>query len=176
MLTHGLFIIGLPDETPGQLRETVHLYFRAHPHAAALGFFTAYPATPLYRELLAQGRLTPKTLEEMGGPVAERQHLSQNYSHIPPKDLLVVANFVHWQTMFGKKHRTPGIKTNPIAKVGLHNLLGFLRAAPGPRTLLQAAREAVKFVCAAAWYAHAYPSIRRKYDLDARNFDRTIWD
>jgi len=176
ILTKANFIIGLPDETPEQLRETVRLYFRARPHAAALGFFTAYPATPLYRELLAQGRLSARPIEEMGGPVAERQNLSQNFSRIPRKDLLVVANFIHWQTIAGKKYKPPGVRVNSIAKVGISNLLGFLRAYPGPKTLLQAAWEGAKFVCAAAWYAHAYPSIRKKYDLDAKNFGRTHWD
>jgi len=175
ILTKANFIIGLPDETPQQLRETVRLYFRTHPHAAALGFFTAYPATPLYRSLLAQNRLTPKTLEEMGGPVAERQKLTQNFSCIPRKDLIVVASFVHWHTIFGKKRKVHGTKTNSIANVGLNNLLGFVRAYPSPTTLLQAGWEAIKFVCTTAWYAHAYPSIRKKYDLTAKNFGRTDW-
>lgn len=171
------FMIGLPDETPEQLRETVRLYFRTHPDMITMSYYTPIPGSQLYRALEASGRMPPrkKTLEGIRLQTMEFQHLAQNFSDVPAKDLQVIMQFVYWQTVFGKKQKTPGFDWGSNLKMLIINLLHYLRCA-GLRGLARGVWEAGKLFCNVAWYAHAYPSIRKKYDLYAKNFGRTDWD
>jgi len=178
ILSMALFILGLPDETPEQMRETVRLYLRLHPDAVSPSFFTPIHGSQLYRELEGSGSLdTPKTLEAMERKSIgmELQHLTQNFSRIPNKDLQVIQKFILWQFVFRKKQKITGVKRSPILAVAVHNLLSYLRNT-GLRNLARGIWESAKLFCAVAWYAHAYPSIRKKYDLYAKNFGRTDWD
>jgi len=177
IMTLANIMIGLPDETSEQLRDTVRLYFRAHPHVVSTALFTAIPGTQIYRSLEADGRISPikKTLDEIGKAAKERQHLTKNYSKVPDKDLLVVMHYFHWQVVFGKKVKVQGMKQESMINWGIVNMLGLLRSV-GVSGIARWFWESVKLFCTVAWYAHAYPSIRKKYDLSAKNFGRTDWD
>ena len=176
ILTYGFFIIGLPDETPEQVRETVHLYLRTQPDLGSMAFYVPIPGTQLCQELEAAGRLElPKTLEAMVHPAMARQSMLQNYSRIPDKDLRVILNFFYWRMAFKKKRKVPGVKRSPILVMEVKNLLAYLRNE-GPRGLARGLWNSAKYFCTVAWYAHAYPSIRRKYDLASKNFGRADWD
>jgi len=170
------FIIGLPDETPEQAQETVRLYFRINADMVAVSFYTPIPGTQLYQAQVAAGQLQPqKTLEGYARKAMERQTLDQNYSHIPPKDLQVILNFVSWQTVFRKKRKIPGLKRDSFVKMGIINLRGYLHGV-GLSGLIRGFWQSAKLFCTVAWYAHAYPAIRKKYDLTAKNFGRMDWD
>ena len=176
IMTQGQFIIALPDETPEQVRETVRLCFRTQPDMFSLAFFVPIPGTQLCRELEAAGKLTlPKTLEDRVGSAMERQLLRQNFSFIPDKGLQVIQKCFHWWLVFRKKRRIPGVKRSSFLEIGLENLLVNLRRT-GLCGLARNLWESGKLFCSVAWYAHAYPSIRKKYDLYAKNFGRTNWD
>ena len=176
ILTMANFIVGLPDETPEQVRETIRLFFRIHADVVSTTFYTPIPGSQLYKTLVDSGRLIPKkTLEEMECNPMEWQTLSQNFSRIPDKELQVIKNFNHWQVVFGRKQKTTGFKRDSVLKTGVSNLLAYLRSV-GLRGLARGFWESARLFCTVAWYAHAYPAIRKKYDLYARNFGRTDWD
>jgi len=176
IMTQGQFIIALPDETPEQVRKTIHLCFRTQPDMFSLAFFVPIPGTQLCRELEAAGKLTlPKTLESREGSAMERQQLRQNFSRIPDKDLLVIQKNFHWWLVFKRKKKIPGVKRSSFLEIGVGNMLTNLRRG-GLRGLVRGLWESGKLFCTEAWYSHAYPSIRKKYDLYAKNFGRTDWD
>ena len=168
-------ILALPDETPEQVRETVRLYFRTQPDIVRLPYFSPIPGTQLYRSLVEAGRLrAPKTLEDMGTQILGWDSLTVNFSRVPDKDLRVIKKYMHWQMVFGKKRKIPQAKRSRSLKMAFDNLRIYLRCA-GLRGLARGLWDAAKFVCGVAWYANAYPSIRKKYDLYAKNLGRTDW-
>ena len=166
--TNAYFMLGLPDETPEQLRETVRLYFRTQPNWGVWFLYWPIPGSQLYRELEAAGRISvPTTLEAAAAHnTLTDQDLAKNYSRIPDKDLQVVQNFVNWQTVFRQRG---------YVKIAVSLLLSNLRRI-GLRGLARELWVSAKLLCTVAWYAHAYPSIRKKYDLYAKNYGRTDWD
>ena len=170
------FIIGFPDETPEQVRETVRLYFRTRPEKPSVNFYEPIPGTQLYRALEAAGHPLPKiTVDGTKSKIMPRYVLDQNYSRVPNRDLKVIMNFICWEMVFGKKHEAPDARRKPLAKMAISHLRDNLRAM-GPGGLTRGLWESAKYICTVAWYAHAYPSIRKKYDLYAKNFGRTDWD
>jgi len=174
--TWGLFIVGLPDETPEQVRETVRLCLRLHMDVVDINFFTPIPGSQLYRELVAVGRLNPsKTLEGMEHNAMEHQHLYDNYSCIPDKELQVIQKFFLWDLVFGKKKKAAGTKRFVSTSTAIMNMLHYFRNV-GLRGLVRGLWESAKLFFTVAWYAHAYPSIRKKYGLYAKNYGRTDWD
>jgi len=176
IFTHGLFMIGLPDETPEQVRETVRLYLRLHPDEMGITFYTPIPGSQLYQELVASGRLMPpKTLEAIKHHSMPRLSLTQNFSRIPGKHLQVIQKFILWQLVFGKKPKIPGVKRSSVFLIGIQNLFCSLRNI-GLRGLVYGLWEAARLFFTVAWYANAYPSIRKEYDLSTKNFGRTDWD
>jgi len=94
---------------------------------------------------------------------------------LPDKELQVIMNFFNWQMVFRKKRKIPGVKRPSIFVMEVKNLLDYLRRG-GLRGLVRGLWESGKLFCTVAWYAQAYPSIRKKYDLYAKNFGRTDWD
>ena len=176
ILAHGLFIIGLPDETPEQLRETLRLYFRVQPDSVGMTFYKPVPGSQLYRTLVEAGRLhAPDTLKAMNHGAMPRHHMTQNFSRVPDKDLQVIQKFTLWRLVFGKKQKLAGFVRPSLILVGTKNLLSYLRNV-GLRGLARGVWDAVKLFCTVAWYSHAYPAIRKKYDLYAINFGRTEWE
>jgi len=170
------FIIGFPGETPGQVRETVRLYFRLQPDSTGLCLYLPIPGSQLYRELEASGQLRPKkTLEAYGASPIGWNRETENFSRVPTKELRVILHYINWQMAFQKKRYRPGFKRDSPLKLALSNLLAYLRCA-GPRGFAHGLWNAAAFFLAVAWDAHAYPAIRKKYDLYAKNFGRTDWD
>ena len=175
ILTIAAFIIGLPDETTEQLRETIHLYFRTSPELVLLYYYSPAPGSELYRELVSSGRLTPgSTLAAMERETMEYHELAYNFSHIPTKDLRVIHAFINWQLVFGKKLKIKGFKQIPMPVSALVNLFSYLISV-GLRGLVRAIWQSAAFFFSIAWYAHAYPAIRKKYDLYAKNHGRMDW-
>jgi len=62
---HGLvvfasFIFGFPDETRETVRQTIEFAKRIDLHYAQFSIMTPYPGTPLYKELMASGKIKPE--------------------------------------------------------------------------------------------------------------------
>jgi len=165
-----VFILGLPGETPEQLRETIRLYFRLRPVLTHWSHYLPILGSQLYRTLEADGKISaPTTLETIAQPKIIFQVSANNYSQIPDRELRVVQCFVQWLLLFGKKHGDLDIKT------AIRREFINLRSV-GLRGLTRGLWNAAKLFCSVVWHVHAYPSIRKKYDLYAENFGRTEWN
>jgi len=176
LLTLGQFILGLPDETPEQLCETIRLYFRLRPDAnSSFNLYMPIPGSQLCRELEADGRLQPpQSLEAMKRYALSSRYLTYNFSRVPDRELRVVHSFLNWQSAFGQKRQAGKQALREILGM-LRGLLGSFRNA-GPGDLVRGLWESARLLCSVAWYAHAYPSIRKKYGLYAKNLGRTQWE
>ncbi len=56
------FMVGLPTETPGDIKMTIDLMWRLKPNYATFSIYTPYPGTELYEVLLKEGIIT-KSME-----------------------------------------------------------------------------------------------------------------
>ena len=157
------FIIGYPDETESQLRETVALVQALSANLTPVYHFTPLPGTELYQIVTQQGRYkTPKTLRELSRVIAT-ESVGQNLSAVPTVDLRVIRSRLHWQS-FASKNAIENQKPFEFAK---DTILSGLRAISqkGPLFFFIDGFKAFGEFVYVFWYAHFYPNIRKKYGL-----------
>jgi len=163
---HCGIVIGLPDETEAQLRDSVQLMLRLNPNSVQASPFLPTPGSQLWDELLDGGRLTPpQTLREWAGIVPHTGSIYVNFSNIPARDLRVVQSFFFWRGFLRKNSQTSTSRRGFALETIVNSLRHIFR---------QGFFNMVKYVCSSgklfltiAWYANAYPDIRRKYGLEA---------
>ena len=157
------FIIGYPDETVEQLRETVQMVQALCANLTPVYHFTPLPGTELYNEVVADGRYRiPKTLKELSRVIAT-ESVGQNLSAVPSVDLRVIRSRLHWQS-FANKNAIEDQKPFEFAK---DTILSGLRAISqkGPVFFLIDGFKAFYEFSYVFWFAHCYPGIRKKYGL-----------
>jgi len=164
--SHCGIIIGLPDETVEQLRETVQLVQRLDVNLIQVCIFFPIPGSEFSNDLAENGRLTlPQTLREWQS-IAPQIGLFANFSNVPTRDLQVVQSFFYWHSFF-RKEFTKGIPRYDMAKntivISLRHILrqGFFN-------MVKYVFSSGKLFLTVAWYANAYPGIRKKYGLHAK--------
>lgn len=160
-------IIGFPDETEEQLKDSVRLINSIKASLVPVYHFTPLPGTELYKEVVESGAYhPPKTIKEMSEIVAT-ESLGQNLSQVPDRDLKVIRSWYNWKA-FSSKQAIISKKKFEFAfdaiASGIHAI-----SLKGPVSFLINGAAAFKeFVCT-FWYAHAYPDIIKKYALDVEN-------
>lgn len=160
------FIIGLPDETEDQLRETVRLMLRLETNFINTLMFYPIPGSALYNDLVKSGRLVPPGALQGLGAFSLFQQRSANYSNIPLRDLHVVQSFFHWRGFFGK-NRLPGKKQHEFARKTIATALRQITKL-GFWPMCKYVYSSAKIFFKIAWYRFAYPGIRKKYGLSKK--------
>ena len=160
------FIIGLPDETEDQLRDTARLMLRLETNFINTLMFYPIPGSALYNELVESGRLVPPGALQGLGAFSLFQQMSANYSNVPLRDLYVVQSFFHWRGFFGK-NRLPGAKQHEFARKTIVSSLRQITKL-GFLPMCKYAFSSVKMFLSIAWYRFAYPGIRKKYGLTTK--------
>lgn len=64
---HGTFIIGLPNETPETVEETIRFACEVNPHTIQVSIAAPYPGTQLYQQAEAQGWFSDRSLVSNSG-------------------------------------------------------------------------------------------------------------
>jgi len=157
------FIIGFPDETAKQLRDTVELINNINANLTPIYHFTPLPGTELYDEMIKQKRYkAASSLEELAEVVAT-ESVGVNLSSVPTVDLRVIRSWFHWKGFVSKNAYSAG-KTFEFAKQtitsGLHSI-----SLKGPVSFLVNGFAALYEFLYVFWYAHAYTSVKEKYNL-----------
>lgn len=157
------FIIGFPNETVEQLRDTVELIDRVNANLTPIYHFTPLPGTELYEEMVKQKRYNAaSSLEELSEVVAT-ESVGLNLSSVPTKDLRVIRSWFHWKGFANKNAYSKG-KSFEFAKQtilsGLHAI-----SLKGPVTFVVNGFSALYEFLYVYWYAHAYPGVKKKYNL-----------
>lgn len=159
--TFGSFVIGFPDETRTELKETADFALSLNLDAFLFNFFVAIPKTPLGNKLVEDGRINVRSLVESETASQQLQTLSDNYSLVPTKELFVVKSYFDWLT-FTRKKKESGLK-KPFMKKALDTLKHF--AQGNFSDSINNVFNAEKAFLTVVWYSHAYPDINRKYGL-----------
>ena len=158
------FIIGYPGETEDQLRDTVRLINTIHASLIPVYHFTPLPGTEIYDEVVRQGVYKPpKSLRALSRVVAT-ESLGQNLSQAPDRDLKVIRCWYNWKAFTGKNAIRSG-KSFEFAKdtvlSGLHAI-----SQKGALSFFADGFLAMREFLYNVWYAHAYPSVIKKYGLN----------
>lgn len=162
--TIGSFIIGFPNETVEQLRDTVKLLNTVKANLTPVFHFTPIPGTELYDQVVANGTYkAPKTLKAMSKVVAT-ESLGVNLSAVPSVDLRVIRSWYLWKSFSNKgalqEHGAFEFAKETILN-GLHSI-----SLKGPINFFIDGFKALYEFLYIFWYSHAYPKIIKKYDLD----------
>ncbi len=157
------FIIGFPDETVEQLRDTVDLICNINSNLTPIFHFTPLPGTELYNDMVGLNRYKPaKSLEDLSKIVAT-ESIGVNLSCVPSKDLRVIRSWFHWKA-FTSKHAYSTGKSFEFAKQtilsGLHSI-----SLKGPAYFFINGFAALYEFLYVLWHSHAYPDVIRKYNL-----------
>lgn len=157
------FIIGFPDETEEQLKDTVALIDSINANLTPIYHLTPLPGTQIYDQLVSQGRFaSPKDLNVLSKIVAT-ESLGINLSAVPSKDLRVIRSWYHWKGFSNKNAYTSG-KSFEFAKQtiisGLHAI-----SLKGPVSFIVNGFSALYEFIYVVWYSHAYPDVIKKYNL-----------
>ncbi len=157
------FIIGFPDETVEQLRETVELIENVNSNLTPIYHFTPLPGTELYDKIISQNRYKEaKNLEELSRVVAT-ESVGKNLSSVPTRDLRVIRSWYHWKGFTNKNAYTSG-KSFEFAKQvilsGLHSI-----SLKGPIHFFVDGFTALYEFLYVLWYSHMYPAVLKKYGM-----------
>ena len=157
------FMLGFPNETVEQLRDTVALINSVGANLTPIYHFTPLPGTELYDELVAEKRFKgAENLEDLAKVIAT-ESVGTNLSSVPTKDLRVIRSWFHWKGFTNKSAYSKG-NSFEFAKQtiisGLHSI-----SLKGPISFIVNGFSALHEFLYVFWYSHAYPSIIEKYGL-----------
>lgn len=158
------FIIGYPDETEDQLRDTVRMINRCRAGLVTVYHFTPLPGTELYNELIAAKRYEePASLKESGRVVAT-ESLGINFSAVPDKDLRVIRSWYNWRGFSSKN----AVKNGKSFEFALDTIVSGLHSISqkGVISFFVNGFAAFKEFVYVFWYSHAYGDIIKKYGLN----------
>lgn len=158
------FIIGFPDETEEEFRETIDMAMRIATTQRTFFFYMPGPGSELYDELVASGRYKPpKTFRDYTN-IRFFYSPKPNFSKIPSKDLKVVRSYFLWKG-FSRKYFSETSRTYDIAK---KDIVDVLKQFKGHNL-----RFAIQLILISAYefldiyfYAHFFPSIIKKYNIN----------
>ena len=157
------FIIGFPDETVEQLRDTVKLINSVDADLSVVSHLTPLPGTEIYDEVVSQGRYpATKSLEDLAKEVTG-DSIVKNLSTVPTKDLLVIRGWYLWKG-FTKNSSAASGKSFEFAKETVLNGLRSI-SSKGPIFFFVNGFKALHDFLYVFWYSHAYPDIVKKYNL-----------
>ena len=161
--TMASFIVGFPDETEDQLRETTNMINELPLGLTPIFHFTPLPGTEFYDTLVEQGRYDlPKKLEELTHIVAT-ESLGTNYSCVPDKDLKVIKNWYIWKSFTNKTAIHDG-KSFEFARQTIVSGLSTI-AMKGVISFFVNGFAALHEFLYVFYYAHMFPKVREKYGL-----------
>ncbi|MCL2194869.1 MAG: B12-binding domain-containing radical SAM protein [Oscillospiraceae bacterium] len=158
------FIIGFPDETKEQIKKSVQLAQRLESSWCSFVIFFPSCDSALERELIQRGQLQPlQSLRQLSSKRMVYQGVSNNYSQVPTRDLLVVQSHFMWKSFFAKGD-SAGMSRYSIATKSIKTMLRMM-FSKGLLSLFGQVFTAARTFFGFAWYRFAYPKIRREYGL-----------
>lgn len=158
------FIVGLPDETPAQLKQTVDMAKALRSAITFCSFLVPYVGAEYYRNLVSDNRITPvETLSELIKYPTSNEYLPNNYSAIPDRDLKVVRAYLLWWS-FKVKPKSGDTTGFSLSKKAISETFGNLYVR-GIRGVLSETYGVVHMAVSFAFNLFCFPRIKKKYGL-----------
>jgi len=157
------FIIGFPDETPEQIKETITLAKKIPEAMYDFNFYTPLPGSEMCGNLIASGRYKlPETLEELSR-IIPTEKMQTNFSLIPVKELKVIRAYFMWSSFARKTISADSGKYSFTKKTVTNALKGLL--GHGVRNFISSFFLDAQTFLGIVFSLVFNPGIRKKYGL-----------
>lgn len=157
-------IIGFPDETQAELKQTVKYMQELNATAKFVNFMGVLPKSVLYDEMITSGKMEIPQSYMKWEELKWADHLSKNFSCIPDKELLVVWACFSWSVLFVKTPNGVGKKeSRAVFKKAARQMFDIFKS--GTFYSMRLIFIAVKELLQIFYYAKMFPIIRKKYGL-----------
>lgn len=160
----GSFIIGFPDETSKDLKETIDLIKKLDTQLINCNYLAVVPGSEIYKDLIADGRYVEvETLRDFGkrNPL---ESLEYNFSKLPEIDIKVIRAFFMWRSFTAKD--IPNNSSYSFAKKVITDAIKSIRTGDLLSFLLSTLYAATEFI-RIFFYSHFFVSVKKKYGLNA---------
>lgn len=169
--TDDSFIIGFPDEDEDELIETIQMIKNLGCENPSINIYFPQPESEEYYELINSGRYKkPESFKEYQRVSLGNESIV-NFSKIPEKELKVVHYWSLWYSFFKKNASDANVpKDDMIDKniVWVYIKTAFQRLFKyGVLEFAVFSWMNLKQYILVFWYAHAFPHILKKYNLDS---------
>lgn len=165
--TTASFVIGFPDETQEELKQTLDIIDRVHSDVKIVALYGPMPKSEMYNDLVKSHRLSEPASYTEWEELAIIDKIGNNYSKIPARELKVIANFFLLSIIAGGKTDKETKQASTVWSKRLIGLVfdimkrGNIRAV---YILFLSAKEFFEMI----FYATMFPKIRKKYGLTFR--------
>lgn len=158
------FIVGLPDETVEQLKQTVTMAKSLTSAVTFCSFLVPYVAAEYYNKLIAKNQIVPaENLSELINYPTSNEYLPNNYSAIPDRDLKVVRAYLLWWSF--KVKPTSGDDTGfSLSKKALAETFGNLYVR-GIKGVVSETYGVVHMAVSFGFNLFCFPRVKKKYGL-----------
>lgn len=153
------FILGFPEETEAELRDTVSLALRLKTRQVTFTYYSVVPGSEAYVHMLSEGKLNePESLQDF----TERylfNSLNENFSNIPDKDLKVIYSYFFLIRLFAKDPAADQ-KSNSWRAITYSFIIKSLQESSVEKFFTSASQ-----FLSVLYNVFFHPKIRRKYGL-----------
>lgn len=163
LITISSLIVGFPDETEDQLRDTVNLAKSIEADLFPVNLYTPSIEQKLAGELMEKGIYKPPTTLDGYAKLKPTSEYIKGITAIPKRELLVIRSYFHWVSFTGKDS-TKSSKSFGFAQKAVKDAVGNILRF-GVFHLVYAAYNAAKTLTNVIWNVFAHPIIRKKYGL-----------
>lgn len=161
----GSFIAGFPDETEEDLAKTVSLIEKLDTRLINLNYYVVVPASDAYKKLVAEGRFPAyRDITELGD-IQPIEKMAYKFCDIPDRDIKVVRSWYMWRTFVSGDASTG--KGDSFAKKVVTDAFRSMTGGDLRNFIVSTFFSGMEFLNI-VFYAHAFPSIKKKYNLKRR--------
>ncbi len=161
------FIVGFPDETEEELKETCQLINKIKYSRFVCSYFSPLPGSEIYEKLVEEGRLTPpETMKEFSNNTILYSP-KPNLSKVKTLDLKVIRSHILWRSFTKKSFVENGKINYSLAKKDVIDVLKSLRGHGFAEGVIQFFASGYEFLDI-FFYANFFPRIIKKYGLDMK--------
>jgi magnesium-protoporphyrin IX monomethyl ester (oxidative) cyclase len=166
IITISSLIIGFPNETEEQLRDTIDLAKRIKADLYPVNLYTPNIEQDLCKELIEKGVFNPPHTLKEHAKLNQTNDYFNSFSTVPKRELMVIRSYFHWIS-FTKKSTASSSKSFEFAGKAINDaFLNIFRF--GIVSFIFTSVNSIKMFTIVAWNVFAHPKIRKKYGL----FDR----
>jgi len=161
------FMIGLPDETEEQLKDTLSYIKSIDATINLIYLFTPVENTDIHNELVSSGKIK-KSFDGLSfyKKYITMENPGYNFSHIPTKELKVIKAYFDWKSFSGKE----SVNGSYSYAFAVQTIVNGLKAISkkGVISFVFDAFRALKTFLGVFYYSHMFPAILKKYELKQR--------
>ncbi len=163
LITVSSLILGFPDETKEQVKETIELAKRIDADLYPCNIYTPHVEQELCQELIRQGRFTPPGTLKEHSKLKPTTDWYEGFSTLPRRDIMVIRSYFHWVS-FTQNKKGPSQKPFEFAAKAINDtMINIFRF--GLLSFISTTLYSFKTFISVVWNVFFFPRIRKEYGL-----------